>query len=1583
MQNIDVTASLTAWLNDASPNRGWVILPTGTDGVDVRASEYVTAPTEGPKLSVTYTPPVIDLNPGDVIIAGFQASGSGEFIELFNTTDEEISLENMNLIARVDIDAGDGVVDEDWNLVVDQSPVLTGLSIQPNSFFLVGEAANPDLTTNMNLATGEGGLQERAISIELLIDDKHMDYVLYGRNDGSSPPGELPPGDIPFAGFDDAALVPAGSAWSYLDDGSDQTTAWKDPPFDDSTWAVGDAQLGYAEGDEATVVNCGPGAPACNVGGNFITTYFRHTFQVADAASVGSLTLWLLRDDGAIVYLNGTEVRRDNMPADPIDYLTLATSPAVGGTDEDTFFESSVDAGLLVDGDNVLAVEIHQQATTSSDISFDLGLIAHPLVAAGSEWRYLDNGSDQGTAWKEAAPPFDDSLWAMGNAELGYGDSDEATVISCGPSAPTCNANNIITTYFRHSFEIADSSAIDALVVRLRRDDGAIVYVNGTEVFRSNMPGGPIDYLTVSSTGIGGADETTFFAASVDPTLLVDGTNLIAVEVHQTSATSSDVSFDLELLVPRTEVIRTVSGDTTAFNEGVTQRVSALDLYAGHAVEGFYTDEGSLPGFFPVGVWTSQHSTSGGAPRDSTQAAVCEVGQPCDDGNACTTGDTCTDGVCIGGGALDCDDGNECTADSCDFASGCVNDPLTGNLCNDTLTCTINDVCTAGICVGQDDCAPGEACDPGTDTCIVQPTIGMFQEGLSGYAGTQDTFLREEGPGEVHGNDAEFEWDDDDTNGTNNRNLALIHFDNIFGNGPGQIPAGSQIVSATLSYTLFDQGVDADLREMLVDWDEADSLTSVCGASCDEGVEYGATTIGTASGALPLGTKVVDVTSSIQSWVNNPGANHGWVGVPPAPGPAGGGAQLRSSEYGVAAQRPMLAFLYLPCSEDIHCDDGSPCTVATCEVDGSCSYAPANEGAACDDDDSGTINDTCVAGACVGEPPECSSVAFAEDFDSFAVGTDPAGWIDTAANNSTSEQDNFDVQDIGGELAFGTTSSLTNIHSHYVTAESMAWSNYTLSARGLITTTSAGWGVTVLSGYPNDEAYYRLRRYRSRPTLYLVALGTDCVSPETGFTPVAGQWFRVKVQAEDDGTNTSIRAKAWPDDGTPEPLDWQAVCVDSNPSTRRTSGPIGVWSMGSGGHYWDELEVTSNSGASTDCDDGDLCNGVETCDAGVCVPGTPLACDDGNTCNGLETCDPVAGCQTGTPLDCSDTNVCTADSCDPASGCINDMLPEGTPCSDGDACNGAETCSVVGVCEAGPPLVCNDGNVCNGTETCDPTDGCQPGTTPIVCSDGDVCNGIETCDPIGGCQVGTPLVCDDNDACNGLDTCDPIDGCQTGPPVDCDDGDPCTADICDPGAGTCENTPIEDCEADLRILPVATLVDPATTPDTSSSALPTSVPYVPAGEPHWLEIWATDVGTTNDGISAAYVNVSFCGETVAETVDPGSVFTTLTSGTIGAGSVDEFGGSAPPDGDPSNDGIEPSWVRVGWIQMRADASMQACEIRVLPTGVDDRVAAFGRGLVPYRELRPGQRRFHRSRGPESVLRLPDRATWRSGPRLRL
>lgn len=296
------------------------------------------------------------------------------------------------------------------------------------------------------------------------------------------------------------------------------------------------------------------------------------------------------------------------------------------------------------------------------------------------------------------------------------------------------------------------------------------------------------------------------------------------------------------------------------------------------------------------------------------------------------------------GDDAECDDGDPCTTDTCNVGT-CSNEPVV--------------------------CGVGEVCNEATGGCALTSTI-MFQEGADAYAGTQDTFLQVAAPGNVNGAAEVWEWDDDDpSGGAVEPNYGLLRFGNIFGAGPGLIPAGSQIVSATLTYTVFDEGFTASVREVLVDWDEADSLTDVCGGSCTEGAEYGATEVASAIG--PVGTHTADVTASLQAWSDNPANNFGWFFISQTNVGTGGGVQVRSSEYVAApSERPKLTIEYVAgCDTSADCDDGNDCTDDLCNTSGFCEYS--NNTDPCDDGDFCTESDTCAGGACTGSPVDCGA----------------------------------------------------------------------------------------------------------------------------------------------------------------------------------------------------------------------------------------------------------------------------------------------------------------------------------------------------------------------------------------------------------------------------------------------------------------------------------------------------------------------------------------------------------------------------------------------------------------------------------
>jgi hypothetical protein len=177
------------------------------------------------------------------------------------------------------------------------------------------------------------------------------------------------------------ALIARGSDWKYPNIAGALPDTWRTAAFDDSGWQSGPTELGFGDGDEARTIT---------LFANQITYYFRKTFTVADPNAYTNLSMWLLRDDGAVVYFNGNEVFRSSSLPQPPAIITSTTRTATGQADNvvetATLSRSSLSAGV-----NLAAVEMHQQDPTSSDLSFNFELTGNPLARLdllrfGNDW---------------------------------------------------------------------------------------------------------------------------------------------------------------------------------------------------------------------------------------------------------------------------------------------------------------------------------------------------------------------------------------------------------------------------------------------------------------------------------------------------------------------------------------------------------------------------------------------------------------------------------------------------------------------------------------------------------------------------------------------------------------------------------------------------------------------------------------------------------------------------------------------------------------------------------------------------------------------------------------------------------------------------------------------------------------------------------------------------------------------------------------------------------------------------------------------------------------------------------------------
>lgn len=210
---------------------------------------------------------------------------------------------------------------------------------------------------------------------------------------------------------------------------------------------------------------------------------------------------------------------------------------------------------------------------------FSISAPTETLIPAGARWRWYTDATGLGgsdivvgnaawsdTNWKH--PAFKDAAWNEGPAQFGWGEGDEATVIPFGPDPN----HKWVTCYFRRHFSVADLPSVTSLAIHLKRDDGAIVYLNGREAARSSIGFGTVNPTTLAANAAD--DGQVFNEIKIPVNMLAAGDNLIAVELHQAAIISADASFDLDLVITRAA---TVGGNLPPVARSAVLKSRALD----------------------------------------------------------------------------------------------------------------------------------------------------------------------------------------------------------------------------------------------------------------------------------------------------------------------------------------------------------------------------------------------------------------------------------------------------------------------------------------------------------------------------------------------------------------------------------------------------------------------------------------------------------------------------------------------------------------------------------------------------------------------------------------------------------------------------------------------------------------------------------------------------------------------------------------------------------------------------------------------------------------------------------------------
>ena len=216
-----------------------------------------------------------------------------------------------------------------------------------------------------------------------------------------------------------------------------------------------------------------------------------------------------------------------------LGYVVRRNGAVVGSTPGTSFTDTGLNASTPY-AYQVVAIDTSGNASTPGSL-LAATISTSFLIQHGDVWSFKSTATDPGTTWRQ--PGFDASSWSTGPSQLGWGGRGETTLVPTGTLA---------SYYLRH-VNVTDPAALGQLTLRVKRDDGIAVYVNGTEMVRDNLPAGTLTAATYSSTKVTAADGIDWKTFTIPSSALVAGDNVIAAEVHQDSKSDTRGVFDLEL----------------------------------------------------------------------------------------------------------------------------------------------------------------------------------------------------------------------------------------------------------------------------------------------------------------------------------------------------------------------------------------------------------------------------------------------------------------------------------------------------------------------------------------------------------------------------------------------------------------------------------------------------------------------------------------------------------------------------------------------------------------------------------------------------------------------------------------------------------------------------------------------------------------------------------------------------------------------------------------------------------------------------------------------------------------------------
>jgi len=344
--------------------------------------------------------------------------------------------------------------------------------------------------------------------------------------------------------------------------------SWWANDFDDSTWPSVYAPIGFNYNQVVTDLSA-------DMYGLIPSVYLRKTFTVTavQAASAVPLLLDIDYDDGFIAYLNGIEVARANMgAAGGFGYVDQPAFNAHVWTTSETFNLGWV-SDLLQEGENVLSIQLHNHSISSGNLLLDAGLKKTAggtvyFVSKGDTWQYFVGQVEPSGGVFDPAfitrlstfradwtrIDFSDDSWSVGAGPLGY---DAGTDYPLGTDLDNMRYNQSVL-YTRKSFQLdaLELASISSLTLTVDFDDGYVAFLNGTEIVRANLgtSGGFVPFNATATTyhnasmDNGENHPEWIQSIEVDQALLVEGANVLAIQMCNQNLGSSDLMVIADLI---------------------------------------------------------------------------------------------------------------------------------------------------------------------------------------------------------------------------------------------------------------------------------------------------------------------------------------------------------------------------------------------------------------------------------------------------------------------------------------------------------------------------------------------------------------------------------------------------------------------------------------------------------------------------------------------------------------------------------------------------------------------------------------------------------------------------------------------------------------------------------------------------------------------------------------------------------------------------------------------------------------------------------------------------------------------------